>query len=179
MGRFATRGFTLFEQLIVLAITSVLVLTGMPSFSRLMARGRVQSAGSELALSFAQARIRAVTDQSSYSLCASRDGRTCARDTRWDEGWIIFTDPHESGVPAPGSIVDRVAHGSDGPLIRSTAGRIILSFRRDGTSAGNNVTMLVCDPAQGVARKIIVSNVGRARTEPMRDGDTACTSLHR
>jgi Tfp pilus assembly protein FimT len=67
-----------------------------------------------------------------------------------------------------------VARDPDAPTIRATVGRRLLSFRADGTSAGSNVTLLVCDRSQGIGGRVIVSNTGRARVEPLRDGDAAC-----
>ena len=98
MDRHTRRGFTLVEQLIVLGVTSIVLMMGVPSFSRLLARSQVQSAASQLALTMAQARMRAVGDQSSWSLCASRDGASCNGDSDWSRGWILFADPREAGI---------------------------------------------------------------------------------
>jgi type IV fimbrial biogenesis protein FimT len=170
------RGFSLVESMVVAAVASCLLLVGVPSFSRLFARSAVQSTSSELMLSLAQARMRAVTDATSWSLCPSRDGAACTNGIEWDRGWIVFRDPHETGRPAAGDIADRVRRDPGSPTIRSTAGRRLLSFRADGTSAGSNVTLLVCERGHRIARRVIVSNTGRARVEPLRDGDPACAA---
>ena len=167
------RGFSLVEASVVLVVISVTLAIGVPSFGGLFARSRVQAAGSELLVSLAQARMGAVTDQASWSLCPSDDGRTCRGDADWSRGWIVFRDPAERGVPAPGDVQQHVGH-DDGPRITGTAGRRLLSFRADGSSAGSNATLLLCDRDAPVGRKVIVSNAGRARVVALATGDPAC-----
>jgi type IV fimbrial biogenesis protein FimT len=176
MESFRPRGFSLVESMVVMAVASCLLLVGVPSFSRMFARSAVQAASSELMLSLAQARMRAVTDATAWSLCPSDDGVSCTNGIEWGRGWIVFRDPNEAGRPDAGDIADRVRRDADAPSIRGTAGRRVLSFRADGSSAGSNVTLLVCEREQRVGRRVIVSNTGRARVEPLRDGDPACAS---
>lgn len=173
MRTYRPHGFSLVEASVVLAVISITLAIGVLSFGGMFARSRVQAAGSELLVSLAQARMGAVTDQASWSLCPSNDGRACRGDADWSGGWIVFRDPGELGVPAPGDIQQHVEH-DDGPRITGSAGRRLLSFRADGSSAGSNVTLLLCDRDAGVGRKVIVSNAGRARVAPLADGDPAC-----
>src|SRR5262245_23063286 len=54
------RGFSIIELLIVLAIISVLALAAAPWFAKISQRNEVRSAGSQLAITLAAARMRAV-----------------------------------------------------------------------------------------------------------------------
>ena len=54
------RGFSIIELLIVMAIIAVLVLAAAPWFAKISQRNEMKSAGSELALTLAAARMRAV-----------------------------------------------------------------------------------------------------------------------
>ncbi len=54
------RGFSVIEILIVLAIIAVLALAAAPWFAKISQRNEVKSAGGELAITFAAARMRAV-----------------------------------------------------------------------------------------------------------------------
>ncbi len=54
------RGFSIIEILIVMAIIAVLALAAAPWFAKISQRNEVKSAGSELAITLAAARMRAV-----------------------------------------------------------------------------------------------------------------------
>ena len=54
------RGFSIVELLIVMAILSILALAAAPWFAKISQRNEVRSAGSELAITLAAARMRAV-----------------------------------------------------------------------------------------------------------------------
>ena len=54
------RGFSIVELLIVMAILSILALAAAPWFSKISQRNELKSAGSELAITMAAARMRAV-----------------------------------------------------------------------------------------------------------------------
>jgi prepilin-type N-terminal cleavage/methylation domain-containing protein len=54
------RGFSIVELLIVLAIISVLALAAAPWFAKISQRNQIRSAGSQLAITLAAARMRAV-----------------------------------------------------------------------------------------------------------------------
>jgi prepilin-type N-terminal cleavage/methylation domain-containing protein len=54
------RGFSIIEILIVLAIIAILVLAAAPWFAKISQRNEVKSAGSNLAITLAAARMRAV-----------------------------------------------------------------------------------------------------------------------
>jgi prepilin-type N-terminal cleavage/methylation domain-containing protein len=67
------RGFSIVELLIVLAILAVIVLAATPWFIKLSQRNEVRSAGSELAITLAAARMRAVKRNLPATVVITRD----------------------------------------------------------------------------------------------------------
>ena len=66
------RGFSIVELLIVLAIIAVLSLAAIPWFQKISQRNQVKSAGSQLAITLAAARMRAVKRNVSCTVTISR-----------------------------------------------------------------------------------------------------------
>ena len=58
--RAAQRGFTLIELMIVVTLVAVLISLTAPSFSRMLARGKLEGAASELVTDLQYARSEAV-----------------------------------------------------------------------------------------------------------------------
>jgi type IV fimbrial biogenesis protein FimT len=68
MGRTRTRGFTMVELLIVMAIAAVLASLAAPSFSELFARRRLEGAATDLSTDLHFARSQAVSDRAQVTL---------------------------------------------------------------------------------------------------------------
>ncbi|HEX7768587.1 MAG TPA: GspH/FimT family pseudopilin, partial [Dokdonella sp.] len=87
-----SRGFTLVELLMVLAIVAVLATVAAPAFGLVIGRSQARAARNLLETSLNQARITAVNRGGNVVVCPSRDGERCARATAWHGGWIVFAD---------------------------------------------------------------------------------------
>jgi type IV fimbrial biogenesis protein FimT len=159
-------GFTLVEQIAVLAVAAVLACVATPSLACLLARGRLQAAQADLIAALAHARETAVRSGMRTVMCPSRDGAHCSGDVRWEQGWLLGYDRDRDDEPDPGPIlVGRALSG--GVSVRSSAGRPRTGFRADGSAPGGNLTLLICrhgDPAHVLA--VVVANSGRIRGSP-------------
>ncbi len=91
-SRRGSRGFTLIELMITVAVALVLLVIGVPNFTEFVARNRIVSTTNELAAHLHIARAHAISRNMPVSICASADGASCGVSTRWDTGWIVFTD---------------------------------------------------------------------------------------
>ncbi len=162
-------GLSIIELIVALAIIAIVLTFGVPSLGRLLATAEVRAQASALRVALAAARMRAVERQHPVGLCPlDRDGE-CMPAADWSRGWMVFDDPRSMGRPRSPAAVFEVRHDAT-PQVRasSTAGRRSVVFRRDGTSAGSNVTVTLCHPGYpGVGRQVVVSNVGRARSGPL------------
>lgn len=164
-----SRGYSLVELAVVVAIAGVLSAIAVPSFARLLADNRVGDASSDLFSAVIQTRSEALKRRSRVILCPSEDGQDCADTVEWNRGWIMFEDGNDNGT-----------RDADEPLLRIGAmrssnirisgdvsvGRYV-SYVATGrtqqltTGAWQAGTLTVC--SEGIARKIIINRVGRPR----------------
>lgn len=85
----ASRGFTLFELLIAMAIVAILVGVAMPSFRETMIRTNVTQTGNDLVLDLNTARAEAVK--------RGFNAAVIAKGGNWSQGWEIRVDVDGNG----------------------------------------------------------------------------------
>jgi type IV fimbrial biogenesis protein FimT len=164
---------TLIEQIMVLAIITVLASVAIPPLRRLLGRNQLQVAQMDFISALQHARGTAVTSGKLTLFCPSRDGSRCSDDSRWDSGWLLAHDSDGDHQPDHAPLYS--GHGYGGKLIiYSSTGRHYVRFRPDGSVSGSNIALLFClqgsaDPALSV----VVSNAGRVRGAPASAKQTA------
>lgn len=154
-----TRGFTLIEMMIALAVLVTLASIAVPAMSRLVMEQRVTSAANYLITNLRFARSSALKHKTFVSACPSPDLSSCSGN-RWENGWIVFLDRDRSGQPGSEEDILRVIQADDRVLMHS-GGRYRVRFRPSGSAYGTNLTIRVC--SDQAARAVIVSNPGRVR----------------
>jgi type IV fimbrial biogenesis protein FimT len=97
-SRFAARGFTLLEALVVLGLLGILVSLAAPSLSRLQAKYRLQAQAEDFLSSLVLARSEALSRQQRVSLCAQSAQATCDSHGQWQQGWLVFVDDNHNGA---------------------------------------------------------------------------------
>ncbi len=161
-------GFTLVELVVTLAIASILLGVGVPSFVELVKDGRLQADTAELNMALFYARSEAVKrsgsngNADSVTVCARASDAQCADDEdAWNNGWLVFTDNTFASTDEHASVdagdevlrvVDQVSDGTDvlaiGSDDRTAGGASRRSYiRYDATGASNweNGYFAVCD----------------------------------
>lgn len=88
------RGFTILELMITVAVLSILVGVGIPSFQDMMRRNRLAAQTNQLIGTLAFARSEAVKRGVRVTVCPANDAQdACSDDGSWARnGMIIFTD---------------------------------------------------------------------------------------
>ncbi|MGB5590681.1 MAG: GspH/FimT family pseudopilin [Gammaproteobacteria bacterium] len=92
-------GFSMLEVLVTIAIVSILLGIGIPSFQNLMDTNRMAAAVNDFVGAMHAARAEAIKRRANVTVCASSDWDTadpdCDAAAHLGTGWIIFVD----GVP--------------------------------------------------------------------------------
>ena len=160
------RGFTLIELMMVLAIVAVLLMLAVPAFGKLIGSTHGNAARSQLETALNQARIAAVSRGSHVIACPSSGASRCDRSTQWQHGWLVFADPDRDGQRSDDEPVIAVTQAQPaGVAILSTAGRLKVDYRPDGSAWGSNLTLTLCARATGTAgaSTVVVNQIGRVR----------------
>lgn len=86
-----SRGFTLIELMVTIAVLAIVVSIAAPSFSKMLQDNRVLSVSSELQGALQLSRSEAVKRGQNVTLCRRDDaGTACADGTDWGNGWVIL-----------------------------------------------------------------------------------------
>ena len=142
-----SRGMTLIELMMAIAIAAILLAVAAPSFQQALNGNRLGSAANELASAINLARAEAVRQNRRAVLCRSTDDSACdGTASRWP-GWIVFVDADNDGVRDAGEPVIKSGRFSTDLVVTSSANiagvNERISFRADGTARGaDNVTLL-------------------------------------
>lgn len=157
-------GFTLIEQLLTLAVMAILAGLAVPAMGNLLQSSSVAASSNTLVAALRKARQSAVYGNANSLLCPSVDGRHCSAEPDWQRGWLIGRDRDHDGQPDAAPSVVGHAVPSTVTVIGSRA-RVHIRFRGDGSSAGSNMTLLVCrrGKTRG-ARRVVLANSGRVRS---------------
>jgi type IV fimbrial biogenesis protein FimT len=149
-----SRGFTVMELLVTLAIAGVLLGLGVPAFRDFMRNGRLTGAANELLITMVTARNEAVRRQAVVSVCPSSNpdqaGATCTGSAT--QGYIAFIDTNSNCLRDGVELADTrnvVANVVFHSLVTSTKNGTCVSYAASGfrrTGAGpTTMHAMFCD----------------------------------
>lgn len=173
-----TRGYSLYELVMTLALAALILTIGLPSFGSLVADKRLRAETDALFHAFHLARKSSIARRRAVSLCPSADGATCSPGADWSAGWIVFGNADRDEPPQVDA-GERVlaTHGVD-ERVRVVANRGGFTLRSTELRATNG-TLVVCDrTGRAAARAVVVSYTGRPRVarEDGRGDPYDCTN---
>lgn len=120
------KGFSLLELMVVLAIVSIAVAIGLPSYQSTMSSNRVTAASNNILGALQLARSEAAARRSTVTVCASNDQSTCSG--AWSDGGVVRTNT--------GTVIRTIPVANEVTISGSA-----ISFRSDGTSAGGSISV--------------------------------------
>jgi type IV fimbrial biogenesis protein FimT len=132
-----SRGFTLIEMLMTMAIAAILLTIGIPSFRYVTNSNRIAGELNGLLGDLQFARAEAIKEGRTVTVCVSNDGANCANFTTWQSGWIVFSDPANVGVVDAGETILRVqAPFSSSDTFNASNNVAAITFNREGYAIG-------------------------------------------
>jgi len=131
-----TKGFTLIEMMVTIAIMAILAMIALPAMRNMIRRNQVVSASNALLADLSYARTEAVSRGLYVSVCPSTDGQNCSSTTTYDTGWMVYTY-------TPGNAKANTAFNSTSPgtdlLLRYTQPTQSVSIQGQDNSANSDV----------------------------------------
>lgn len=163
-------GFSLLELLVTLAVASIILTAGIPSFRGVIMDNRLASDANQFVASASVARSSAVRFQRNAMVCTSANFDaavpTCSASTDWSNGWIVWVDKDRDAVTDANEIVSVQAPLNDTITFTSTtADRFAYDARGFGLSGADALTL--CDDRTGETGRVVSINaVGRTNVSP-------------
>jgi type IV fimbrial biogenesis protein FimT len=156
------RGVTLLEMLTVIALISLLMAMGVPSYRYVTNRNRISAEVNGLLGDLQYARLEAVKEGQTVSVCVSSNSATCLASSAWQNGWIVFSDVNGNGVLGAGDTLLKVQPPFSSTDTFNASNNIeFVTFNREGFAVGL--------PAAGALLTLHAS--------PINSSSTRCLSL--
>lgn len=162
-----SKGFTLIELMMVVAMLAVLASLAAPSFAEAIRRHRVESLREEMLASIALAKVEAITRGQRVGLIRTAPCPNAAAATDWDCGWSVFADLNSNNAFDAGETLLHEVQGKPGTVMRRAPANDAFAIDRFGQAtqparieifpAGAGLTA-----ANGLL--LCVANSGRLRT---------------
>jgi type IV fimbrial biogenesis protein FimT len=154
-----SRGVTLVELMIALAIAAIFLTLAVPGFSDLLIRNRMTGLTNNLITAINYTRSEALKRGAPIRMCP---GDAC--NGSWGGGWVVFSDANANGVADTGEVLRRYSGApSDAYTISSSledassASVGFVLFHRNGVSAHTG-KFAVCHESDETSAHVI--NVG-------------------
>ena len=184
-----SRGFTLVELVITLAVAAILLTLAVPNFSQFVKNNRLITQANDFVTALNVARSEAIKRGDRVTLCKSSDQVSCAGSGNWEQGWIVFVDVNDDGIVSnPATNVLRVHGALEGNV--TLKGDAVLanyvSYVSSGatqqiggaTSATQSGVLVLCDDRGFIdeAKGVKISATGRvSATSATSSTATSCT----
>jgi type IV fimbrial biogenesis protein FimT len=193
MGEKRTKGFTLMELMMTLAVIGVILGIAAPSFREFLLNNRITGAANDLHAAFQLARSEAIKRQQPVAVCPSVDPSAtppaCRADPTWSDattqsGVVLWVDTNNDGTPTAGELVVTPQHLLSSALtVRSNISTVTYQPTGFADVPGNPPlrVVLLCDERSNQQvgtnfRKRVISISRTGRAEVLKDV-TAVTSL--
>lgn len=168
------RGFTLVELMAVLAILSILLLVGAPTFIETIKNSRMRTETYALRSTLAAARSEAMVRRAPVRVCETSDSTSCASSSSaWNTAHLAFADVDNDGAIDAGEVFLVKEHNAPGVNITFTGDVVSeIRFSSRGDSLGFSGIFTLCDDRGATeATAVVLNNAGEVRFASDTDDD--------
>jgi len=156
------KGFTLIELMITVAIISMTMAIGLPSFQSIIASARLTSTTNAMVSALQLARIEALKQHKTVVIRK--------KNNDWSKGWEVFVDDLVENKTFDAGEIVLVVTGFDAPSSMIKIDPTYTNYVSYGANGRVNQggSFLFCYPSTGTAtdfRKVIIAATGRIRVE--------------
>ena len=163
-----SRGFTLVELMITIAVLAIGSALAYPSFSSVLRSNRVATSTNNVIAAVNLARSEAIRNNRGGGICPSNAGTQCD-GVDWNVGYLAYSDADASGGWSAGDTGIRFFEPNDAlelTVIANGGGVTQLSFDRSGRSnvdATLNLKVADCKAGEQYQRNITLTRSGQTR----------------
>ena len=176
-----SKGFTLLELIIIIAILGITMAIAAPGLSTMMANNRISSDASDFAAALQFAKAEAVARVNRVIVCKKNTtSNGCITSGDWSQGWIVFSDNNANGGVDAGETVLIVHDALDARITfgGTTGVTDSITFRPAGTSSVTTTEALIICDGRGFddsSRGILITITGRGSVmKAAETGQTKC-----
>ena len=177
MNKTSTRGFTLTEAVITLAVASTLLSIGVSTVGDVVHGLRLGGVSNDVLQQLQLARSEAIKRNGRMALCKSADGEHCFDGGGWEQGWILFQDLNNNGMlDAHETVLQRLEPlpaqfllKANNPLARYVSydamGRTLMA---SGAFQAGTFTLCRVSAGPVEGRQIVINSGGRPRAQKVQ-----------
>jgi len=132
LGRGASRGFTILELMVVLAIAGIMVAFALPEMTSLVVSNRMKTLSLDVYTSLALARSESIKRNANNVSMIAKSGA-------WQNGWTVCVDANSNSACDSGETVLIDGEAVNAKLTLTNTGGLVVNYNRDGraTTAAN------------------------------------------
>ncbi|MEQ7894505.1 GspH/FimT family pseudopilin [Xanthomonas arboricola] len=162
-----TRGFTLIELMVTVAVLAITAAIAYPSFQGVVRSNRVAASNNEMMALLTLSRSEAIRNGQGSGICGSANGTAC--NGSWSAGVMAWSDTNGNGSYDSGETVLRYSLGNPRLVVQGPTTGTVIAFDARGRrrAAADQQVTLQPDQCGGqpLKRSLTINASGQIRSK--------------